>query len=823
MKWRSISLCRGLLIALALALWPAPARAGTATSDRCEPQFLWGFVSPGEDPSEIGKEGVDDVGPPRSVRTKWIRQSGVTYWGVRARWNDTEPQRLPDAAVEADFNWTKFDEELDSIPPGLSARCDFKLDAPWAQELKAKDEEQYWRLAERFIEMAARRAHARGVRYYAVPGNEMSLTGRPDSAELYMGPVRHFARAIHRGHPDSQVIAGALVCGCRDLIDELYKHGFKENCDVLDIHAYASSPGEARYNVGLSQILEAHQALVDHGDGHKRIFLGEGWSVFPLPAHLDKPKGPPVYTADDIQHYRKAVVHGYAALSTPRPGYDPKWLLGARFFCLNDLWGSMGLKKRAIIEYDRNGGPAYWLLDGYRLPYEPGAMDPRFRAWGLIDIEGNPKGDTIRHFPPCIPRSSVWAVLADKPPSPQPSPARGGEGAVGHPNPLPPKGGEGAAGSIFPGVAYRVRVSILNKETDPFDKLRFSMDVFQGAKRKEVQFKDLGTSELAALASDATASRDFELVASPSLAGHELRVQGGCEYDWHGQPYYADGWLKLSIASPGAFEVKPFNAMAAHAGQPVTLVFSLKDLTGARTPVELSIAADDQLAVTQSSQISGENSRAYTVLVSRKNRSAGGFHTLEVSAGKSFQPIKVDIAFPNPGRTPETYSAAGRPIDPGFEEFGPGSGFEGWDGPPSNFDDREMAADLPNHGDRMIATVYNNTKYAAENSQTVLPPAGFAAGKTLTAAVWTKGVAFAGATDHGALRFRISVVFLDAEGKQIRRDDSPFVLGSGKWEKLEFTTGGAPDGACSIRLILVHENTNSEGWHKAALDNVELL
>lgn len=791
-----VSLFRQPLICLCLALATALAAnpvESLAKENVSQPQFLWGLVSPGEDPSDLGKDGVDDVGPPRAVRQKWARQSGATFWGVTAHWIDAEPKRLQDSASQEGFEWAKFDSELDAIPVGKASHCAFKLDAPWAQELEKTDEKQYWQLAERFIELAARRARARGVRYYGVPGNEMSLTGRPDWAEPYMGPVRHYAQAIHRANPDNQVIAGALVCGARDLIDELYKRGFKENCDVLDIHAYAGSPGESRYHVGLGQILEAHQALVDHGDGHKRIFLGEGWSVFPLPAHLDKLKQPPKYSAEDIQHYRNAVVNGYAALTTPRPDYDPKWILGAKFFCLNDHWGSMSWKKRATIERNKDGDPAFWILDGYKLPYAPDAMEPQFRAWGLIDIDGNPKGETIKHFPPRIPSSSIRAEFVDNP-----------------------------SGTVFPRVPYKVRITCTDKESDPCENLRFSMDVFQGAGRKDVEFRDLGGPGPTSIPSGGSSIHDFEITAKPNLVGRELRVQGGCEYDWHGEPYYADGWLKLRVASPGTFQLKPCNPMPGSASEPITLAYAITSQTGQPLPNELQVGAGDQVTVSQSSIDTGPKSRDYSVVLTKKDLSAGGFYTVEAIAGSSFESIRTDIAFPNPGRKPEKSPARGRLINPGFEEFGPGSGFEGWDGPPSNFDDPAIAADLPDHGKRMIAKVYNNTKYPAENSQMVLVPADFRAGGTVRASVWTKGIAFANATDHDSLRFRITVAFLGTGGKELGREDSQFLKGTGKWEKLEFTTSAAPHGTEAIRLIILHENTNPASWHKAALDKVEL-
>lgn len=774
---------------------PAQPGAGPPEKTRSEvyqPRFLWTLTAPGNDPSDVAGE-PDDIGPPIELREKWMRQSGMTFWGVSTKWSDAEPKRLPEGAKEQGFDWTAFNNELDSIPPRMAVQCHIRLDAPWAEALLKENEAEYWRLAERFIEHAARLAHSRGVLYYRVPGNEMSLTMRPDWAELYMKPVRHYANAIHRGHPDNQVIAGALVVGDRAHIGALYEAGFKEHCDVLDIHAYASSPGEMRYNVGLSQVIESHKVMEEYGDGHKRIFLGEGWSVFPLPPHIDHLKQPPAYTQEDFDHYRRAVVYGYAALTTPRPDYDPNWLLGASFFCLNDLWGSMGWKKRAKIEYDEDGDPAFWLLDGYKFPYEPTAMDPQFRTWGLIDIHGNPKGDIIKHFPPYIPRSSIKAEFVNNP-----------------------------SGKVFPGRPYRVRVGFTNNEPSPFENLRFGMDVFKGPHRDGVEFADLNTAVPESLARSRTAEREFDMIVKPEQAGREIWVQGGCEYDWLGGSYYTDGWLKFQVESPGSLALKPHKGLAAGTDGSVEMTFVLTDRTGAPLPERLEIGVDQQVSVTQTSRGAGAEAREYTVIARKKDANAGGAFELTAKAGGTFSPVTAGIAFPRPGRTPETYPAKGRLINGGFEEFGPGSGFEGWDGPPSNWEDPDMMADLPNHGSRYLMKAYCGTKYAAENSQVVLAPAGFKVGDKVTASVWCNGLAQVDATDHDAVRFRVSVQFRGADGKELRRDDSPLLKGAGRWEKLAFTTGGTPEGTHSIRLILMHENTNDHSWHKAAMDNVEL-
>lgn len=769
----------------------ARVKRGGTRSAIFQPRHLWGFTAPGADPTEMAT--ADDVGPYWSIRERYIRDSGATYVSVTARWADAEPQPLP--GDNPPYDWTAFDRELDRIPPRMAAMCSFDLSNPWADELAKRDEAEYWRLAERFMEHASRRAHARGVLYYTTPGNEPSLTMRPDWAEWYMKPVRHIARAVHRGHPDNQVIAGALVVGDRPRIEALYQHGFKEHVDVLDIHAYANSPGEKRYYVGLSQVLESHQVLAEHGDAHKRIFLGEGWSVFPLPPHIDHLKAPPVYTEEDFAHYRKTVVYGFRALTTPRPGeYDPDWLLGARFFCLNDLWGSLGWARRAKIEYNEFGDPAFWLLDGYKFPYAPGMMDPQFRTWGLIDINGYPKGDIVFHFPPYIPRHAIEVSL-----------------------------GGASQARVVPGRRYPVEVTLWAGEPEPFSNMRFSMDLFRGGTRHDcVRFHPVGGMVPSSLPMGQCATYRFELEVAPDQVGRQVVVQGGCEFDWEGEPYYVDDWLTLEVASPGSFTLLPYQALAPSTDDPVRVLLQLDDVTGAQPPETLRVEVPDGVTVRQRSEGRGPGARVYELEVRKEDTSAGGFYKLTASAGAAFEPITVHVAFPNPGHRPEQYPARGRLINGGFEEYGPGSGFEGWEGEPNNWDAPDQYGDLPGVGKRLIQTAWHGTKYRREYSQVVLVPEGFRAGGTVTVSASVKGVAPAEATDHEAVRFRIGILFLDGQGRELRRDDSPLYRGTGAWERVEFTSGGAPEGTAAVKIVLMLENINEHGWHMAFIDNVEL-
>jgi hypothetical protein len=303
-----------------------------------------------------------------------------------------------------------------------------------------------------------------------------------------------------------------------------------------------------------------------------------------------------------------------------------------------------------------------------------------------------------------------------------------------------------------------------------------------------------------------------------------MTVQTGCEFDWDGGRYFTDTWLPVRVASPGTFALAPGSRIAPARDGAVQLVYRLADETGAGLPEKVDVdVPGEELRVMQDSREEGDGARRYTVWILKKDQDSGGFYTVTTTAGPMFPPIPTAIAFSRPGHSPAArVPARGRLLNGSFEDFGPESGFEGWHGPPNNWHAPDVAGVPPAGGGRMIEKAWCRTKGAFENHQVVLFPDTLGAGTTVTASAWLKGIAPAEATDHEAVRFRLSIAFEDAGGRELLRSDSPLVTGTGQWEKLVFTTPGAPEGSARAKFIVFHENTNADGWHMAFIDSAEI-
>jgi hypothetical protein len=208
-------------------------------------------------------------------------------------------------------------------------------------------------------------------------------------------------------------VIGQLCYSDREHISALYDAGAKDHFEILAIHAY----GKTGTHVDMEQVIESHAEMAARGDPDIPILVTEGWSCFPLPASIEHDpafrKGPRPYTQREVEHYRGTVLDGWRNLTTPRPGeYDPAWLLGARYFVLNDHWGGRHWAERAKPDRDENGNLRGFFLDGYRIgTTDPDYIKPFMRPWGLIDIDGKPKGDTVYAFPPRVPGHTFTATL----------------------------------------------------------------------------------------------------------------------------------------------------------------------------------------------------------------------------------------------------------------------------------------------------------------------------------------------------------------------------------------------------------------------------
>lgn len=356
-----------------------------------------------------GPEG-DDQGPPIEVIYQLYESSRANLVFVGIDWGDCEPRDPGEGPSEYDFSG--FDGQV-FLLSSKTKICWMGLGNSWADKIKASDPDRYWKLAERFVTAAAAHANKAGIRYFQVPGNEFNLLGRPDWAQLYVEPLKHIYTAIKAASKDNIVIAGNLSYGGDEVVQALYDAGAKDHFDVLDIHAYSNDP---RTGVDIFQVVEAHRAMVRNGDGGKQIFLGEGWGPMrELPGITRKSHTEPPSRAE-IEALRSFLENGYRNMLTERDIYDPAWLLGARFFTLNDNYGQGKWKDRAqMVDETGDGRTDYILLDGYRFPPDTD-VEPKFFNGGLVDFEGIQKNGLLDSFTPEIPKHRFEAALASDSP-----------------------------------------------------------------------------------------------------------------------------------------------------------------------------------------------------------------------------------------------------------------------------------------------------------------------------------------------------------------------------------------------------------------------
>ncbi|KPJ63977.1 hypothetical protein AMK68_02675 [candidate division KD3-62 bacterium DG_56] len=524
MSLRLVAVVAGIGIALAV-------NAGTVCAERAtpEPDKLWRLGMTG-----CPEPTCDDfIGCSEEERLELIAKSGVTMVGAGANWGNCEkrdPGRGP-----SQYDWSGMDNNAYAALPGKWIMISVGLWNGWADEVKQVDPQRYWELAERFVEAMARHGLQRWgdrARYYSVPGNEPSLL---DEKSLppgytwytwYMEPAVHIYDAVKRADPDNQVVVGALVVGAEGHINALYAAGLRDHFDILDIHAYAPGDYEEghKLHVGIDQVVESHRVLEAHGDGDKKIFLGEGWSLWPKPDHLYR-KGPndPV-TPEMIEHYRQALLNGYRNLTTPRDGFDPDWVAGASYFILNDFWQKMHWKERAKPRYDDKGKLLGWVLDGYWIPYRKGELDPTYRDWGLIDFDCTPKddGSLVYDFPPYIPKHTFTGKLM-----------------LGE-----------AETTVDPGKPHRVVLTLTNDEKSPFIDCRMGLVVRERdeKKSKRAKIRDLGGPIPPVLAPGESVSREYEVTYPDAQRGKRIRLIGEFYYHWKDKPYYTDAWVWASVS-----------------------------------------------------------------------------------------------------------------------------------------------------------------------------------------------------------------------------------------------------------------------------------
>lgn len=466
----------------------------------------------------------DNIGAPLARLAELYARTNANLTGLRYDWSECEPNDPADGPSK--YVWPERSDPFLKIR-NLQKMVSFGVDPPdWGKDLKKQDKERYWELLERFVTAATREARTKhGARYFHVPGNETSLLmfgdppiykpEYPDWYHYYMDTALHVSKAIKRDSQDNQVVIGALVVGDAAHVGALYAAGAKDNYDVMDIHAY----GDERQHVSMKQILETHETMAGFGDGDKKIWLGEGWSCFPLPKHLDGNLDKNVkYTSEDAEHYWETIQIGWMNLTKPRRGeYDPGWVLGAKYFTFCDLIEGRGWRKRAVPQRNDKGEITHYLVDGYRK--SESELGPFFRPWGLVDINGEPKGDLVDTFPPYIPEHRFMARLA----------------------PRQPRGGDGRS--------FLLTLTFRNMDTQVMTDVKFSVYGRSQAGRGkafDVQTAFAGSDPPDRIDSRGAAAVECNVVLPEDIQDrgddHRIRLYGEMRCRYAGKPYYLDAW-----------------------------------------------------------------------------------------------------------------------------------------------------------------------------------------------------------------------------------------------------------------------------------------
>lgn len=479
--------------------------------------FLLSSNSPVSDPSD---ENADNVGAPLEVLAQLYAQTGANLTGIGYSWQECEPNPPVDDAHT--YVWPDHSKDPFVRIERLKKIVSFDTSNKWAEEIRKTDKPRYWALLEAFIEAACRHARERyGAEFFRVPGNETSLLSctpnpiyKPEYEDwhwYYMDQAIHVATGIKRANPDNKVFFGQLVVGDRGHVGALAQAGLRDNpklFDVLDIHAY--SP-DRRVHVDMNQIVESHEVLSEIGADHIRIFLGEGWSCFPLPQDLDGNLAEQAdYKPEHVDHYRNCLFSGWYNLLTPRPGeYDPAWVIGANYFTFCDLQEGRGWRRRAVPQLNAEGQIDHYLVDGYFK--RPDELGPFFRPWGLVDVKGRSKGNLHLEFPPYIPKHTIHALFVEP------------------------------VQRVRAGQSYRVQVIFRNDEQRTLERVRLGVT---GRKRysPDLKVRVVDAAEVPQLAPAESARGEFEVIFPDSLAGRVSRFYGEAEFVLNGKPYYVDAW-----------------------------------------------------------------------------------------------------------------------------------------------------------------------------------------------------------------------------------------------------------------------------------------
>lgn len=552
---------------------PTPEQAAEwVKAHRPEHMPRKGAVPPGvmltiNDPGCNPGEDCDDVGTWKTIRDAYVDQTGCNAVHIGVSWGATEKEPPKDGRHTYDFSSVRLSER-DARHKYVICYLEH-MTCGWGNTLMFSDKPEDRQLYDqRLAEWAAAAAEyvnkKYGVTLFECGGNERDLVAEstfkpafPNWYVYYMTPVRAIYKGVKQASPKNKLIAGNFCYTDRAHVSCMFLLDGNRYFDIYAIHAY----GPASAHIDMEQLVEARQELDYRGAKDVPILVVEGWSSLPLPDSMEKDKvwkgGSRPLTSQEVEHFRQSVLDGWRNLMTPRPGeWDPKYLAGANFFVLNDHWGGRGWAARGKAQYDDQGKLKGFLLDGYYIgTTDPDYLKPVLRPWGLIDINGLPKGDTIYAFPPYLPKLNFTAKLhAD---------LKTGS--------YDPKHTQWTAPEVAPDRVYRATVEFTNREKSAMTDCHFSLadrtdkdspDGYAFAfvqghlhttadpnQTHLVRAKLVSSAPPTTIKPGETVKLEYEIVFDPSLdstnGGVQKRVRpiANLYYVWEGRPYHADAWL----------------------------------------------------------------------------------------------------------------------------------------------------------------------------------------------------------------------------------------------------------------------------------------
>jgi hypothetical protein len=349
--------------------------------------------------TEVGGCG-DDQGPPQPILDALVDLSGLDLRSVGIEWQEVE-RRDPGNGPSV-YDWSPLLRDPNNYKPGL-VYAHIGLWNEWAERIKQTDPARYRMLAQRFVEAAATQYAKLGIKYFSLGFNEPEMFFRSDKEAYFVENLNLVAEAVRRAVPDAKIIAGKFSSGDPSLIRSFYRKGFKDNFDVLDIHPYNNDP---RTGTALGEIVASYETLVDLGMGHKRIYLGEGWGPTRDLHQVRRTRHNEPVSPEEADTHRQFYQNGYRELITPRVDYSPSWVLGAKYFTLNDNVGGTYWREAARPVKNSRGEVEYYLIGELRFD-NPETLKPFFCNGGLVDFFGRPKGTWFYDFPPALPEVRV--------------------------------------------------------------------------------------------------------------------------------------------------------------------------------------------------------------------------------------------------------------------------------------------------------------------------------------------------------------------------------------------------------------------------------